>query len=145
MSACKRSCWHFDQERFCTYFERWMAVLPRFARWSNRRNDSLRGDRRVRRRHRWRVSTSIPQSPGCRLDRGVGGGGRIRRACAIPTLVVAAAVVYTAITPGSTRACGGEHLSMCAAFETPAPAVCVVPALVAESRSRSQFLYNQLW
>ena len=30
-------------------------------------------------------------------DRGVGGGSRIRRACAIPTLVVAAAVVYTAI------------------------------------------------
>ena len=23
MSACRRSCcWHFDQERFCTYFER---------------------------------------------------------------------------------------------------------------------------
>ena len=81
------------------------------ARFNHVLNDSANGGV-----HRVTVSFS--------RDCGDGGGSRIRRACAIPTLVEAAAVVYTAITPGSASACGGEHLSMCAAFGTPAPAVC---------------------
>ena len=29
VSACRRSCcWHFDQERFCTYFERFVHMEP---------------------------------------------------------------------------------------------------------------------
>ena len=99
------------------------------ARFNHVRNDSANGEV-----HRDTGSFS--------RYRDVGGGCRIRRACAIPTLVVAAAVVYTAITPGSASACGGEHLSTCAAFETPATVVCAAPASVAESRSRSQLLYN---
>ena len=99
------------------------------ARFNHVLNDSANGGV-----HRDTVSFS--------RDCGDGGGSRIRRACAIPTLVVAAVVVYTAITPGSASACGGKHLSMCAAFGTPAPAVCASPASVAESRSRFQLPYN---
>ena len=35
-----------------------------------------------------------------------------------------------------------ECISTCAAFETPAPAVCAAPASVAELRAQSQLLYN---
>ena len=107
------------------------------ARFNHVRNDSANGGV-----HRDTASFS--------RDRGVGGGSRIRRACAIPTLVVAAAVVYTAITPGSASACGGEHLSMYAAFETPAPAVSSVSGGVAlsvpvvSSRNDAAYLFIAL-
>ena len=70
------------------------------ARFNHVRNDSANGEV-----HRDTGSFS--------RDRGVGGGCRIRRACAIPTLVVAAAVVYTAITPGRASVCGGASFDVC--------------------------------